>query len=142
MTIPALDVQYMPGFVSDPDALFARVWSGLSWDQRMAARQTASCGLAYNYSGIAYPDIPMPEFLSELVARIASVVRHPITNCLANLYDTGESRMGFHSDSASGVAPGTSTSILSLGSARPLTFRLKASPAHTRVFQLESGSLL
>lgn len=142
MTLPTLDVQYTPGFVSEPEALFARVRKELSWDQRMAARQTASCGLAYNYSGIAYPDVPMPEFLAELAVRIARLVHHPITNCLANLYDTGQSRMGFHSDSASGVAPGTSTSILSLGAARPLTFRLKSSPDHTRVFQLEPGSLL
>lgn len=142
MNTHILDVKYTPGFVCAPEALFARVVAESSWDRRMAARQTASYGLAYNYSGITYPDVPMPDFLSEVAERIAGVVHHPITNCLANLYETGESRMGFHSDSASGVAPGTSTSIVSLGSSRPLTFRLKASPDQTQVLQLEPGSLL
>ncbi|MEZ4307793.1 MAG: alpha-ketoglutarate-dependent dioxygenase AlkB [Polyangiaceae bacterium] len=137
-----LDVRYLPGFVPDPAALLARVRQELQWESRMRARQTVSYGLAYNYSGMVYPDVPMPGFLAELAQAVERVVGHPITNCLGNLYETGESTMGFHSDSAVGLGPETSTSIVSLGAVRSLTFRLKASREHTRAVALEPGSLL
>jgi alkylated DNA repair dioxygenase AlkB len=139
--MPTLDVRYLPRFASDPAALFARAQRELVWDQRMAARQTASVGLAYNYSGNVYPDTPMPGFLRVLADQIAELVAHPITNCLANLYVDGAARMGFHSDSAKGIAPGTTTSILSLGATRSLTFRSTDPARHTETFSLEPGSL-
>ena len=142
MIPPDLDVSYIPRFVPAAAEILERAHSELPWDRRMTARQTASSGLAYNYSGIEYPDVPMPTFVSELAARIVEVVGHPIANCLANLYETGESRMGFHSDSAAGVAPDTSTAIVSLGARRALTFRAKTPDEHRYTIELESGSLL
>lgn len=141
MAAPLLDVLYTPGFAPDHARLFNLARHELAWDSRMAARQTASCGLAYNYSGNVYPDVPMPTFILELASRIAAAVSHPITNCLANLYLTGESRMGFHSDSAAGIAPMTSTAIVSLGAARTLTLRAKGSHERTASYLLEPGSL-
>lgn len=136
------DLHYIRDFVPDPSALLERARVELRWDDRMAARRTASTGLAYNYSGISYPDSPMPEFLREIADRISVIVAHPITNCLANLYDTGDARMGFHSDSAQGIALDSSTSIVSLGCTRALTFRSKDASRHTLAVRLEAGSLL
>lgn len=136
------DLCLIRDFVPDAPALLEQAHVELLWDDRMAARRTASAGLAYNYSGISYPDTPMPGFLRELADRIGAIVAHPITNCLANLYDSGASRMGFHSDSGQGIAPGSSTSIVSLGCTRRLTFRSREASRHTLAVRLEAGSLL
>ncbi len=138
----APEVRYLPAFVPDAAALFDTARRELGWTQRIAARQTASCGLAYDYSGLTYPDTPMPAFVRALADRISRLVEHPITNCLGNLYETGDSRMGFHSDSSEGIVLGTTTSILSLGFDRELTFRSKDAERRTTAFPLEAGSLL
>jgi len=137
-----LDIRYVAGFIADPDTLFRTASHELEWDRRMAARRTASSGTAYNYSGNSYPDVAMGEFLLDMVERISRFVGHPITNCLANLYETSDSRMGFHSDSAAGIAPGSSTAIVSLGGTRDLVFRPKSMPEPKRAVTLHPGSLL
>jgi alkylated DNA repair dioxygenase AlkB len=143
MNSPLLpDLQYTTNFVPGPSTLFERARRELAWDTRLRLRHTASTGLAYNYSGIVYPDCPMPDFLRELADAISVTVAHPITNCLANLYEGEESRMGFHSDSAAGIVPRTSTSIISLGGERNLTFRSKDPQRRTINVRLEHGSLL
>lgn len=136
------EITYLTGFVTDPARLFREATSALTWDARLRSRRTASCGMAYNYSGIRYPDTEMPEVIAALARQIAAVVAHPITNCLANHYETGASTMGFHSDSSEGVVPGSTTSIVSLGATRVLTFRRKARRTDTRAVRLEPGSLL
>src|SRR5262249_13134080 len=87
-----------PQVAESAEALFIRIRDETSWDQRMRARKTASFGVAYNYSGIEYPDVPMPAHLLELAQRVAATVGHPINNCLVNFYPDGLSTMGFHSD--------------------------------------------
>ena len=136
------DVRYLDAFVSDPADLFQRSRATLSWDQRMRARETASCGIAYNYSGIDYPDCPMPDFIELWALRVSEIVGHPINNCLANYYPDGESRMGFHSDSSDGIVAETSTSIISLGDVRTLTFRPKRDRSRHVHRPLAAGSLL
>ena len=51
-------------FLKNPDELFRSLRDGVEWDERMKARKTASFGVAYNYSGMTYPQT---EMLSELV---------------------------------------------------------------------------
>ena len=132
---------YLPNIVPEPAVLLRDALARLHWDQRMRSRQTASVGIAYNYSGISYPNVPLPPFVVGLVRQIEAVVGHRITNCLANYYPTGASRMGFHSDSGRGVVDGTTTAILSLGASRALTFRHKERREVHLTQQLESGSL-
>ena len=136
------ELRYLPAFVAQPEPLFVRMRSETSWDQRMAARWTASFGFAYNYSGIFYPDAPMPEFLNQLAAEVSRVVAHPINNCLANFYADGSSTMGFHSDSTAELAPGSTVAIVSLGQVRTLTFRGKEERQRRLEYRLAPGSLL
>ena len=136
------DVCYFDAFVQDPAELFRQCRAGLRWDQRMRARETASCGTAYNYSGIDYPDCSMPAFIEVWARRVSERVGHPINNCLANHYPNGDSRMGFHSDSSDGIVEGTSTSIVSLGALRVLTFRQKEDRVVCLEYPLAPGSLL
>ncbi len=82
MHLPAgLELVYRPSFVSDDAGLLARALEALVWDDRMASRRTSSCGIAYNYSGIAYPDTPVPDFIALLFRDVARVVGHPVNNC-------------------------------------------------------------
>jgi len=50
--------------------------------------------------------------------------------------------MGFHSDSAEELAPGTGVAIVSLGSKREIVFRSKADRSREYRLLLPSGSLL
>jgi alkylated DNA repair dioxygenase AlkB len=143
MHLPAgLEVLYRPGFVADDAGLLSRALEALDWDRRMASRRTASCGIAYNYSGISYPDTPVPDFIALLFRDVSTVVGHPINNCLANHYPDGISSMGFHSDSGERVVPGTTTSLISLGGARRIVFRDKKDRRTSFDLELASGSLL
>lgn len=139
---PLPEIRYLPDFVADPEPLFRKVQSETIWDERMAARRTASFGVAYNYSGIFYPDVPMPEVIGRLAIDIARAVAHPINNCLANLYRDGGSTMGFHSDSTAELAPESTVAVLSLGHARTLTFRRKDDRKRRLEYLLAPGSLL
>lgn len=54
------DIAYSPGFVAEPDALFARLRAETAWDTRMRARLTASWGVPYDYSQLTYAEAPFP----------------------------------------------------------------------------------
>jgi len=140
--LPGPEIRYLPGVVETPEPIFQHVQNETMWDERMAARRTASFGVPYNYSGIWYPDTPMPELIASLVTEVSSRVGHPINNCLANLYPDGSSTMGFHSDSTAELAPDSTVSVLSLGQARTLTFRRKDARKRLLEYLLEPGSLL
>ena len=137
-----LEVVYRADFVHDDDGLFALALETLDWDSRFASRRTASCGIAYNYSGIAYPDKPVPDFIAMLFRDVARVVGHSVNNCLANYYPDGRSSMGFHSDSGDRIVFGTTTSIVSLGAPRSIVFRGKDDRTKSFALELASGSLL
>lgn len=136
------DIAYSPGFVAEPDALFARLRAETAWDTRMKARLTASWGVPYDYSQLTYAEAPFPPALEALRARVAARVGHPVTNCLANLYEDGTRTMGWHSDSEEAIAAGSSIAIVSLGAVRTLEFRETGSKEVARAYPLEPGSLL
>jgi len=141
-THPLPEVTYQPAFLADPQELFVQLSQETVWDERMHSRRTASFGVAYNYSGIFYPDVPMPPAIALLAARVAAQVAHPINNCLANLYGDGTQTMGFHSDATAELVAGSTVSVLSLGTSRTLTFRLKLHRNHRLEYVLEPGALL
>ncbi len=114
----------------------------VAWDERMRARKTASYGVPYDYSGISYPQAPMPDVLLALARRLAARLGYRPNNCLLNCYESGAASMGFHSDSEASVEPGTDVAIVSLGSARTLRFRCKADRSVLRDYRLEPGSLV
>lgn len=136
------EIVYLPRFVADPTLLFERVLRDTVWDERMRARRTASWGIAYNYSGISYADVPFPAYLAELASRVAEQVHHPVNNCLANWYADGASTMGFHSDATADLVPASTVAIVSLGAPRTLTFRPKAAKKHHLAYALAPGSML
>lgn len=122
--------------------LFNQLVETVEWDERMAARKTASYGKAYNYSQIAYPDRVFPETLEQIRRQLIPELGFEPNNCLINYYLDGSSKMGFHADQTDILAAGTGVAIISLGEARILRFKNIADPDWLIDYSLESGSLL
>lgn len=138
----APDVVLIERFVAEPEALFLELSSTTPWDERMRARKTASFGIPYNYSGMTYPDAPMPKRVGDLGEAMRERLGFSPNNCLANYYPDGGATMGFHSDSITELAPGTGVAIVSLGSARILRFRFLEDRSVGHDYELTPGSLL
>ena len=135
-------ITYIDQFIDDPDALFGLLVSNVRWDERMAARKTASFGKAYNYSQIDYP---FQEFLPELSAindKIKTTIGWEPNNCLINYYMDGQSKMGYHSDQTDILEEGTGIVIVSVGEMRVLRFRNIADPGVVVDYELVPGSLV
>ena len=140
--LPAPEIIFVPNFLPTHTELFEHLLSSIAWDERLRARRTASFGVSYNYSGITYPEVGMPESLQDICSQIESTVGFYPNNCLLNYYPDGQSSMGFHSDSTEELAPGTGVAIVSLGSEREMMFRYKEVRSHEVRHSLTPGSLL
>jgi hypothetical protein len=137
---PPIEIE--DAFYSAHEVLFNSLVTSIEWDDRMAARRTASFGRPYNYSQIDYPETPIPLELQTLVAMLDKRLNIKFNNCLLNYYETGDNTMGFHSDETTGLVSGTGVAIVSLGSVRDITYRSKTQPEIQRSFPLKPGSLL
>ncbi|MEZ6141406.1 MAG: alpha-ketoglutarate-dependent dioxygenase AlkB [Zavarzinella sp.] len=130
-----------PEFLQNHENLYKLFATGIKWDERIRARKVASFGMPYNYSGTVWPASPVPSFLQELFVMLAEKVQYLPNNCLANFYPTGESTMGFHSDSIEELEPGTGIIIMSLGSPRTMVFRNNVNRSEQHQLILQPGSL-
>lgn len=139
MSVPILIEDH---FLEDPSSLFDVLVKQVDWDERMAARKTASFGVPYDYSQISYPRRPLLPALIPVTERLNERLGISFNNCLLNYYETGEQTMGFHSDETSRLLPGTGVAIVSLGHAREITYRSKADRSIEFSFSLLPGSLL
>jgi alkylated DNA repair dioxygenase AlkB len=128
-------------FLENPNILFVSLRDNVVWDERMKARKTASFGVSYDYSQIAYPETEMHPSLIEVCKSIENELGFYPNNCLLNYYQDGSSSMGFHSDSSQELAVGTGVAIVSLGSVRNIVYRSKEDLAEFS-YPLQSGSLL
>jgi alkylated DNA repair dioxygenase AlkB len=140
MDAPAVHVD--PQFLDGSHRLFEHLKKTVAWDERMKARKTASFGVSYDYSQIAYAQAPMPAELAEVCKKLEGALGFLPNNCLLNYYGDGKSSMGFHSDSSEELAPGTGVCIVSLGAVRSIVFRRKSDRSLEFGYPLPSGSLL
>jgi alkylated DNA repair dioxygenase AlkB len=131
---------YIDNFIQNDMYLFDTLRDTASWDRRMLSRLTTSFGVSYDYSGISYPNIPMPDYLNVIVNKINDVIGFTPNNCLINYYIDGTSKMGYHSDRTDILSPDTGVVIISLGSTRLLRFR-NNDTGEIIDFPLNSGSL-
>jgi len=140
MQAPAIYLK--PDFLSAPAALFSKLDNEVIWDERMRARKTASFGVAYDYSQISYAPTAMPDFFQIICQDLENELGFLPNNCLLNFYTDGNSSMGFHSDSTDELAAGSGVAIISLGSLRHITYRLKQDKNQEFLYPLPPGSLL
>ncbi|WP_240652310.1 alpha-ketoglutarate-dependent dioxygenase AlkB [Variovorax gossypii] len=108
----------------------------------MRARKTASFGVPYDYSQIAYEAVPIPLELEVLCGKLEAELGFRPNNCLLNLYANGASSMRFHSDDSTALAPGTGVAIVSVGATRSIAYRSKADSSLRFDYPLPHGSLL
>lgn len=135
-------ITYIADFLPYPDELYTLLKANAAWDNRMAARKTASYGVAYNYSQITYPYLEFLPELKVIVTSIHNVLGFSPNNCLINYYLDGKSKMGFHSDQTDILADNTGIVIVSLGETRILRFRNIADKDIIKDYPLPSGSLI
>lgn len=141
MTALTLDILYVAGALPTADADLAYLTAEIEWIDHMRARQTASFGAPYNYSGQRYPACAMPPVIAAIGERAAALAGHPFNNCLCNRYETGSNTMGFHSDSYDGLVASSLIAIASFGASRTLVFR-SLDRLHRAEVVLEHGSIL
>ena len=136
------EVLIKDNFLAEHAALFDLLRQSILWDESMAVRKTASFGVPYNYAQLSYPAVPMHAALAPVVAKLSAQLGVEFNNCLLNYYESGENTMGFHADDTTGLQELTGVAIVSLGSARKITYRSKIIPTIRHAFNLAPGSLL
>ncbi|TAF65014.1 MAG: alpha-ketoglutarate-dependent dioxygenase AlkB [Cytophagales bacterium] len=135
-------ITYIENFIDNPTELFNFLVTTVKWDERMAARKTASFGKAYNYSQIDYPyQIFLPE-LEVIIRKLNPIIGFEPNNCLVNYYMNGKSKMGYHSDQTDILEAGTGIAIVSIGEKRTLKFRNIEKPDLYLTYELTAGSLV
>lgn len=136
------EVLIIDGFFAQHAALFELLRSAIRWEESMAVRKTASFGVPYNYAQLSYPAVPMHTALLPVAAKLHEQLGIEFNNCLLNFYESGDNTMGFHADDTSGLQANSGVAIVSLGSARKITYRSKLTPTVRHAFNLAAGSLL
>jgi len=140
--MPVPPIYLKQDFLAHPERLFLALRDDIQWDERMRARKTASFGVSYDYSQIAYPQSAMHPALVPVCDMIEAELGFRPNNCLVNYYEDGESSMGFHSDSSERLAENSGVAIISLGVQRPIVYRNKGDKSLEHTYELEAGSLL
>lgn len=126
-------IDYYPGWVADPEGLFAVLHEEIAWEQHAVTlygrttqtpRLTAWMGDAsYRYSGIVNEPSPWPRALRQLRERLRREVGFDFNSCLANLYRDGTDSMGYHSDDEPELGPRPAIASVSLGDRRRFVLR-------------------
>jgi alkylated DNA repair dioxygenase AlkB len=140
--MPEPKIILIENFIENPNELFVIIRDSIIWDERIKARKTASFGVAYNYSGITYPQVEMLNELVPICKKIEKYIGFMPNNCLMNFYLDGNSSMGYHSDSSEELKIGTEVVIISLGAERHISYRSKADEEIKYKYLLKNGSLL
>lgn len=136
------EIKLINNFIDNPNLLFHRIKNSVTWDERIKARKTASYGVAYNYSGIIYPQTEMLVELIPICQQIEREIGFMPNNCLLNYYPDGKSTMGYHSDTSEELKEGTGVGIVSLGASRFISYRSKGDRAIKHRYLLKSGDFL
>ena len=114
---------YNENFLDSHGELFEVLMKNTIWDESMLNRKTASYGKPYNYSQMQYQFQEFTREITEVIENIEELLGFRPNNCLINYYETGSSKMGYHSDQMDILEEGTGVVIISVGEARTLRFR-------------------
>jgi alkylated DNA repair dioxygenase AlkB len=126
--------------ISNTDVIFDNLMK-LDYDKTMTSRWTVSFGRSYNYSNMNYPDTDIPDFLLDIIDRLSPYIGFVPNNCLINLYQNGDSKMGYHSDITDILYPNTGVIIVSIGATRTLRFKNKFDNSNIIDYTLSDGSV-
>ena len=144
-------VDFYPGWVADPEGLFAELHNEIAWEQHAVTlygrtmptpRLTAWMGdSSYRYSGIVNEPSPWPRALAEMREELRHQVDVDFDSCLANLYRDGTDSMGYHSDDEAELGPRPTIASVSLGDRRRFVLRHRVTRERW-TWELGHGDLL
>jgi len=140
-------LELIPDFVEND--LFEHLLANVPWQQNhirifgktiAEPRLTAWFGPPYSYSGLQWPETPMPEILRQLSSEITALAGFSFNSCLLNYYRNGQDSMGWHRDNEPEMDQRCIASI-SVGDSRDFLYR-KGTSGPSQALTLTGGSLL
>lgn len=135
------EIKKFNNILSNHEEIFLKIKNETIWDDSMHSRKTISYGIPYNYSNMSYKLTPFPSDIEKMAFIIQKHLGFKPNNCLINYYNTGFSRMGFHSDQIDILHKKTGIAIISLGNERIMRFKDKNSGSVFFDFILKPNSL-
>lgn len=135
LDLPDADVRYLPSAVPQPERWYARLVSGVPWQQDHLTLfgQThpvprlhqwfAPPGVRYRWSGLAMEPAAWTDDLRALQGIAEQVAGCELPTALVNYYRSGEDTVGWHADDEPILGPEPVIVSLSLGATRD--FRLR-----------------
>jgi alkylated DNA repair dioxygenase AlkB len=87
------------------------------------------------------PAEPVPQAILDAARRVTERVREPFNSVGLNLYRDGRDSVAPHNDHLNEIRTGFSIALVSLGAARRMSIRTKATPRRVMHVDLAPGSL-
>jgi alkylated DNA repair dioxygenase AlkB len=149
MVTIAPPVEYIAGFIADPNAIYDSLL-GLPWQRYRGAfgqlvprDEVWIAPFPYKHSGRLYPayDGWTAELLN-IKAKVEDQTRTQYDSVLCNRYRSGQDSVAFHRDCEDEMSPAHPIASVSLGAERLFRMYLKADPTVKSKMILGNGSLV
>jgi alkylated DNA repair dioxygenase AlkB len=147
-----LPIQYIPDFVTNPDAVFSALWNDLAWLRVGSTPRreyfVSDIGKPYTYgrgAGVrTYEAQPEHPAMRPLREKLEDLTGCSFEILFLNGYETSRDALGWHADDSPEMDDARPIAIVSLGAARDILFteqaRVKDVSSYTRM-RLQPGSL-
>lgn len=150
------EFELRPGYLSNDQAnqLLAKLLDDLEWErpdvQVWGKRHTlprsvhwqGDPGAGYRYSGVYRDPATWHPWLARLRDKLAEDTGHFFNSVLANLYENGSDKVGWHADDEPELGSQPIIASLSLGAERDFRIRRKDQSGMATNIALKNGSLL
>ncbi len=141
-------VEYRPGFISNPDAIFERLWDELDWERREGVPRreywTNVFDRSYTYgNGVGertYDARPTHSAIEEVSDVLEAELGFRYEGCFLNGYKDSSDSLGPHADDDKKIDHSRPIAVVTVGDGRDIECRAMGGGPKLRVF-LEPGSL-
>lgn len=145
----SLPVTYLPGFVSNPNAVFDALWNELAWERRhLVPRREYYANrvdVPYTYGRNAgkreYLPRPWHAHMTALGTKLTELTGHNFEVCFLNGYEDQSDHLGPHADDSPEMDDSRPIAIISLGAEREIWFSPQGQKTPVDRLKLEHGSL-
>lgn len=142
-------VEYVEGFVADPNAAFKALWTELDWQRRDKVPRREyyanDAGAPYAYGDPRYARQYLPQawhpVMRELQAKLQAETGHIFEACFLNGYENQSDFLGWHADDSPEMDPKRPIAIISLGAEREIWFRPQDNKEAVERLKLAHGSI-
>jgi alkylated DNA repair dioxygenase AlkB len=141
-------VDYKPGFISNPDAVFAALWAELDWERRENTPRreywTNVFERSYTYGSgngerTYEPRVTHPA-IEEVSTALEAELGFKYEGCFLNGYEDASDSLGPHADDDPAIDHSRPIAVVTVGGGRDIECRAMIGGPKLRVF-LEPGSL-